>query len=349
MNWLLTRKIINWFFVIIALGVALALVGQSDSEGAPLPTEYGKSGVAAAVELAKKLGYKVSIESNLLPNYPPGALAVVVYEVGQSSVKKIDQMVSGKDLTVLQFPYSQRFPPKGTTLNTVTNSLTNEKFTVNFSKVTAGLSQISRSGYLATPFLSDNQNLEFATLFTDKRVKVISFDSSQFLYNEYIDKSDNAALFASLLNSYAGKSKTVVFNTAFYDSSKNSLIASLGPWAEGIWLQAWVVLIALIFTANSRFGLPVVLRAKQAGQRQLVDGLNSILIRRKDTVEMAAAVKSRVHEIVAKKNRMSKSRVAENEKRYLSAEVMESLARLERVPIKHFAAEAQKILRQLEL
>ncbi|MEQ1934035.1 MAG: hypothetical protein ABL962_09170, partial [Fimbriimonadaceae bacterium] len=110
---------------------------------------------------------------------------------------------------------------------------------------------------------------------------------SIFLTNRYLDEADNARLAMNLFDSLSTGKKVVFLSASYGDGVDDGLLTALSPFARFIWLQSLLLGLVVFVTLGKRFGLPVMDRAIQGGQRQLVDAI-SFLMRRTDAKPFVA-------------------------------------------------------------
>ena len=347
MNPAMVQKAINWALIACLLFVCISLYGKPDDMSNQSPSDYGKKGLSAAYNLTQKLGYDASVDSNILIDAPKHSIVVVPYQSSDKQTKRQLETLKRKGLAVILLPFDEK-RKESPGVDVVKNTLTDQRFKIDDVQFGAGPKEVIPKDCLTSLLITREKGEPFGYIGADESSIFISLASGRFLENEQIDKLDNAAFFASLLKSYGRDSKVVVFSTAFYNASENSFIASLGPWARGIWVQFWVFAAVLYFAVSTRFGLPTSARAIQRGQRDLIDGLRNIILRRKNPDEMAKAVRERIHQRLAKRHRVSRAQIAENERKYMSDSILGQLHVLQRMNLADIPRAAQKILYELD-
>ncbi len=98
--------------------------------------------------------------------------------------------------------------------------------------------------------------------------------------NRFIDQADNAAAYLATIASIAPKGSRLVFlEAAWGNASDPGLFESIGDWAAAGWSQLLVLCLVVAYSLGKPFGIPEARRAKQMGQRELVDAYAGVLRR----------------------------------------------------------------------
>lgn len=102
--------------------------------------------------------------------------------------------------------------------------------------------------------------------------------------NRFIDRLDNAEVFARMLAAPADTGKRLVFvESTFGNVRAKSLAAELGSWVEAARWQALLLAIVMAYSLGRRFGLPETSIRRQRGARELLDAVADTMSRAKRT------------------------------------------------------------------
>lgn len=280
---------------ILAIAVALIILGRTDNTAKPSSDHFGPSGVSAFADILQKLGYQVRSERSRRPKLANDELAIAV-SLRKTAVDSWESPTPGgpdKDMEILvdrldlflrgggrllAGHMGTSFGP--TSATAPTRTLTRKE---NPGDPAIGPTLTATIGDFTAPHFGNWENNAPTMWFADSapvvsaqvkgRGVVLSVTDAIGMSNRYIDQADNARFFVSLVEAAAPAKKVVFLEAAHGDIAEPGLLESIGRWLQYGWTQAMLVLLVIAYAVGKRFGLPVYDRFVQRGQRDLVDAL----------------------------------------------------------------------------
>ena len=279
------RRITFWLCMTLSCTTLLVVLGRSSNETFPSVTSSKPSGTRLSADILELDGFKVRQDLNSAPQIAMDEVIIAYVRrqgrvpMAKSLLKKVSE---GRRMIVILV--SDDFNSATTSAEIpiqIENSFQNRLLRVN------GI--VSQE----PDFWSESEPLDVWVDATTKQA-FVSFqaegngviatvhDGLGFT-NRFIDRADNASFFATLVRSVAGESKRVVFTEAtFGNVSDEGMISALGGWARATIWQGYLLFGVVAWSCAVIFGIPVPLRRRQAGTRDLMEAFAQMLQRAKN-------------------------------------------------------------------
>jgi hypothetical protein len=104
--------------------------------------------------------------------------------------------------------------------------------------------------------------------------------SGDLAMNAYIDQRDNARFLVDAVHSVAPPgSKLVFLDPTVNGGGEPGILDVIGAWSKGALLQAFLVFAVIVFTLGKRFGIADEFRFREAGTRDLLEGISNTYTR----------------------------------------------------------------------
>lgn len=142
----------------------------------------------------------------------------------------------------------------------------------------------------------------------DPLIEIMPHGKGKFIYirdwiiatNRVITEGDHAAmLVGTAKGTLPTKSKLVFLEAAWGNAKDPSLLDRLGPGFAAAWGQVLITCLVVAYTLGKSFGLPSAVRARQVGQRDLVEATASFFRRAKATdIALQAVLSDARHKIL---------------------------------------------------
>jgi len=143
---------------------------------------------------------------------------------------------------------------------------------------------------------------------SDPLIEIMPYGKGKLIYvrdwiiatNRVITEGDHAAMLVSTAKGALPPKSQLVFLEAAWGNAKDpSLLDRLGPAFAAAWAQVIVLCLVVAFTLGKAFGLPSAVRARQVGQRDLVEATASFFRRAKATdIALEAVLSDARHKIL---------------------------------------------------
>lgn len=307
------------FVGLLVVSAVLMSLGKRDNQSFPSATSYSPSGTRALRELLESQGYEVHVETSTMAKTDPDALYIAFLVDSTASIlddpailEPVERPKAGEEEGEFDGSYRrweeqkrEEVRPLSGVIKAGANALIvwlPDDFRAASRLAQTGQvkvdgpagqsllvsSDMNTYGPDPADMLADDavemwfsQGMRSAWAVAGKvknSVVVESYNGLPFT-NRFIDVQDNAQYAASLVN-LAAKSKKIVFLEATIGNAvEPSVLATIGPWASGMGMQAFFLFVLLIVFGAVRFGLPDERRPRQSGTRELVDALGETYAR----------------------------------------------------------------------
>jgi hypothetical protein len=299
---------------LLIISVIVLSIGQNESTTIPSSTNRGPSGLQVAAELLRGEGFQVSVSRVRQPKEDPNTLLVLPLVHKSSGFAVSDEAENDQEIyddflkaggTILVLNFKRDFAATSKSRKSqptveLSDLIFKQRFRTtileayDFQPITKTVDY--DSDYPVVCDSTEYKGLKSYFVIRSKGQapgKVFEFTDASVFTNRFLTDLDHAPLFVSILRS-AAKSKKIVFHEAtILGAQKQGILATLGPWAEAGWNQFLVLLLVVLWSLNTRFGLPEVSRASQRSSRELVDALGVLLLRGKQTLIAAEFLRSR--------------------------------------------------------
>lgn len=291
---------------LLAISAALLSLGQREMNAKPSALSYGPSGVSAFSTLLQRSGYKVRIDLRSQPKIGKNEVAVAFRVVETARVKMgleedyfpaaakplMDDVRQGADAIVLAV--KDDFVSASRALAAAKPGTYETSADSKPVRISAAANEFPQQDPDAPTiglwFDQSGDSIVSATKLGKGRL-VEAYDGL-FLTNRFIDRQDHATAALRLVSLLARPGDTVVFVEATIGNVEDpSLMEAIGPWAVGAWQQLLFLGAVVVYTLGKRFGIPDESRTRQAGARELLDGLTDTYQRGRHTrAAMGAAL-----------------------------------------------------------
>jgi hypothetical protein len=295
--------------VLIIAGLLITL-GKRESEASPSAYSYNPSGLHALEELLHRNGIETTVSRLVQPLVGPKDLVIAAYVEegpqmwGSSPLAPVEKSLKtfiSKGGRVLVIPFDRDFRArsyeaiKGFT--PVVSLRSEETLQINSSPLTYGYLSaydgasssgnatflpIEEYGETYSPWYRQGveQGQPFVSIASEGKGLLARTSDGLFVTNRFIDQGDNARLALQTIKGLLPEGGRVVFaEAALGGGISASLVSTLGPWAVGIWMQLLVLFVVVIFTLGIRFGLPLIERRAEYGQREMIDAISDVYVR----------------------------------------------------------------------
>lgn len=345
---------------LLALSVALLVLGNREGRTNPDSNSYDPSGVRALRSLAERLGYRTR-SANLILGTPRTDEVIVAFFV-ESTIDPEDRswqtrtrtnqtlsrhLQSGGSVLFVTLPRDFRSASK--TALAAPTELSGQAGKLIGSVTETGTAGYSRSSSTFT-LISDSTS---AVVWVAKvgKGRAVYAEGLIGLTNRFIDRHDNGAIAAACLSAAAGEKRKLVFFEATHNGAGDpSVIEMLGPWAVGAWWQLNLVFVLLVLTLGVRFGLPRTVRQSQGGTRDLADALADTMARSNKYMPAFRAVVKEADRLVRKRLKIAADVPTEVRDRMLPGPLAELLPTAERAAsVRPPRDEALAIARRLDV
>lgn len=281
----LLRRITFWLCIILSCTTLLVVLGRSSNATFPSITSSKPSGTRLAAEVLELNGFKVRQDLNSAPQVANDEVIIAfVRRQGRDPMAKflLSKVSEGRRMIVIMV--SDDFNAATTSAETpiqIQNSFQDRILRVNG---TVALEPDFWSGSEPLDVWVDASTKQALVSFQAQGNGVIAtvHDGLGFT-NRFIDRADNAAFFATLVRSVAGENKRVVFTEAtFGNVFDEGMISALGGWARATVWQGYLLFGVVAWSSAVIFGIPLPLRRRQAGTRDLMEAFAQMLQRAKN-------------------------------------------------------------------
>ena len=294
------RRVTVWLCIALSFTTLLVVLGRNANEVMPTITSSKPSGTRLAADVLESNGFKVRQDLNQSPQIAADEtiVAFVITSSGepkwpgdawggtsQIRAKLTEQVVAGRKMIVVLLRDDFNQGTKTASLSTYQQVYSKTKP----FKVHAGPNPMAYA-------IDNSKGTEPITVWMNEAgtSTLVSYESmgdgvvahvhdGVAFTNRFIDQADNAAFFATLVSSVAGKSKKIVFTEAsFGNVSDSGMISALGGWARATVWQGYLLFGVIAWTSALTFGLPMIRRRRQAGVRDLMEAFAKMLARSKN-------------------------------------------------------------------
>jgi hypothetical protein len=303
---------------ILTLAALLITLGERDSVTDPRIDSYGPSGLAAFAELLRSNGYKVDSTASGAPRLKSGDIAVVCLEEDpngrkllQSETGVLSRLASyaegGGRLLVMSFDPEFALASKQVMQTVVVRPGDKQPVSIaaRYSVQELPDQVIPPEAVRAGIWKIQGQDQNFVWLTRYGKGTVLSVGDGYMATNRHIDQAQNANVLMSSIAAIAPPGAHFVFTEASYTGAEASVLEILGPGAVGMWYQCLFLFVVVVFTLGKRFGLPEETRAKQVGQRELVDAIADTYRRARSTRVACRSAYDRADQEVRKSMKLS--------------------------------------------
>lgn len=276
------RRITFWLCMTLSLTTLLVVLGRSSNETFPSITSSKPSGTRLAAEILESNGFKVRQDLNSAPQVANDEVIIAFVRrhardpMAKSLLKKVSE---GRRMIVILVSAD---------FNAATTSAEAPiQIENNFQK---RLLRVNGAASQDLDFWSGSEPLDVWVDAATKRALVsyqvqgngviATVHDGLGFTNRFIDRADNATFFATLVRSVAGESNKVVFTEAtFGNISDEGMISALGGWARATVWQGYLLFGVVAWSHAVIFGIPLALRRRQAGTRDLMEAFAQMLMR----------------------------------------------------------------------
>jgi hypothetical protein len=324
-------KIVVWLLVASLISFVILRSGRYEYKTDNGITSDGPSGTSAFIELLKESGYKLNIVNDAASLKIKGSEPVLIISsqnAGDKAVEFINDLKADATIILFQIP-------------TITSKLTSTTVKYGYDEKTFGTikpvssnqnnffgddDESSRTYSSFKDLDGQSQTIFFdisgryiANAHVKKDRQVVAFYEGAIITNEHIGEEANASVALATLKTLADPQKplTVIAEFASADG-KPGLIEKLGPVAMGIWNQIIFLLVIVFLTLCVRFGFPPETRVQQRGSRELIDGVATLLRRKKQHQWALQAVFERVIRELEKRHRVGREDILAQPEKYLT-------------------------------
>ncbi len=281
------------------------LSGRDSQKDPPSPSSTNLGGLAAFMELLRRDGFQIQIESTSPPNVRGIAIVpksnVLRKDIVEDN-KAIESFCSkGGRAMLIDFPYgitnnestSIRFPDS------------NQVYKINLTKRTQhDFGTETQTSY----FLCSQNGIDCLKSKALGQGTLWTLFDGQFLTNSKIGQNDNAEFALDLVRKLAGPEKTITIPLyGIGEARKLGLLEKIGSWAPALFWQICIILLVVFWTIGPRFGSELESPLEIRGQRSLVDALGRILKTSKKHEFAAQVILKQEIEKTILRNRMARS------------------------------------------
>lgn len=296
-----------WALTAILVLVFLVLQFVESGEKAfPSARSYMPSGTHAYAELLKRLGYEVEISHSSSPNLGPNDIAVVYNlwsgismfqsKSGRQVEQKLKAYGAKKALVLYMSEDFDSCSKKAEVSSAVYGGASEREVRLSigdkyrFASNSANMWSMDEEEENVEPssdttiFVSHGYYDPFAVQSKTGAKDYIFVADAIGSTNRFIDKEQNAAFYAGVLQYLGPKGSKVVFiEDAIHNADKTSVLGTLAPWSGPGRLQLLVLVALTIWMLGKRFGLPEATRFGQRGSKELVDAVADTSLRARAT------------------------------------------------------------------
>lgn len=319
------RRVISIATGVLTVLVFAALVGEQGTDKSPFATDAtGKKGTRAFVELLRKVGFSVRVDSNATEFANPGELVILPYFTSTDVASRARRSSTrGNNLLLVPMtaPFGEASDQSDSTPETtvIENPYSGKKLKVTMDLTDEGpYKAFSSSAAQIDLFTEPEYGLVAVSVAQLDRSRVVSLADGSLIQNQHLAREDNARLLVDLVSSL--NPKGIVVSEALIAPGGQSLIRALGPGAEAAWFQIWVVFFVAFAAMSIRFGVPPDARAAQQGHRTMVSAIANALKAKGRGQELKDAVRTQFLEREATKHRTSRQNIESNPAKYLDSE-----------------------------
>ena len=291
---------VGWvLFGLLAISMAMILLGREEFATDPSTNSYGPSGTRAFAELLRSRGYEVEVSLASRPATKPEDLGVGFMVEDRET--EFDFSAPGhQSPTQAQFIKHLEGGGRGLLIRMPPNFLTaTTSAQVNSREVIPAVGDQSLDARFEVSegmaldvwgqdrFLSADADFAAYTDSHDEPVlRFLSYGKGLLgaLYdgtgatNRFLDQKQNAAFLLNVVRALKPEGgRIIVFEGLHRDVGAPGLLETIGPWALAAWYQVIFLALVVVFTLGKRFGLPEVFRGRQRGGRELLDAYADLL------------------------------------------------------------------------
>jgi hypothetical protein len=292
-----TVPISIWIMLgLLAVGMILLTLGKRQNETLPSAVSYGPSGAGAFAELLRREGYDVRIERSIPPRLRQTDAAVAFFaertpplsEDAESALERVLFQHADRGGTLVLLPFRPAFP--AASRSAAEPAPANNAYAPLEEPVELFLDRgiPAHASFAAQPALEPAVDLwriaegaETVTrLYRVGKGRTLAFRDGVMVTNRFLDRGANAAVAVGSIRAVVPAGGRIVFvEGSFRPGASPSLMAAIGPWAEGASWQLTFLFLVVVYTLGKRFGLPDEQRKKQHGSRELVDAMGEVYAR----------------------------------------------------------------------
>ncbi|MEQ1823200.1 MAG: DUF4350 domain-containing protein [Fimbriimonadaceae bacterium] len=342
--------------ILFLAGVLLTL-GRIDETSKPSANSYGPSGTSALASLLKKRGYSVRIDNRVNPVLDQDETAVLLYldKIDSDGTERLNASIArhlksgGTALLGVLITKFEAGTPNVETVQVYRES--GEELTISQSNVAVEAIP-NWKGESEDGWYSD-ADVPITTNWTHGPGASVVASDALFMTNRHLDEQDNARFAVNLIDSVAASKKVVFLAAAYGDGVDEGLIGAIAPAARYLWLQILFLVLVVAVTLGRRFGLPVLDKSTQTGQRQLVDAISYLMRRSDGKPFVATTLLKSADRRIRKVLKMPGDAPVEHRNRELPESLQKALYLVERAgelraPDDNFLAVTQTLERELD-
>lgn len=291
------RRATVWLCITLSFTTLLVVLGRSSKEAFPSITSSKPSGTRLAAEVLEADGFSVRQDLTSSPQLSEGEIAIAFVRAYDARHSWSESNWNERNVThkalMRQVRQGGTLVVIGFTPDFNLSSERDNQATSYFNSFRPGRAyRINGDIRQLIPSSWDN-SLVNVWVNHDGSKSMVSYESAGQgivahvsdgigFSNRFIDQADNAAFFANLIRSLAGKNRRVVFTEATFGNIADvGMISALGGWARAAIWQGYLLFGVIAWTASQTFGLPVGRRRRQAGVRDLMEAFAEMLKRSK--------------------------------------------------------------------
>ena len=306
-------RLISLLLAVLLGGTWLATLGN-DRTRQPTSVGYGPHSLQAFCELLRRQGYHVETEYSNRPVLKPGELAIACTQPrGEETLNRStavdgaieDHLQNGGAVLEMGFPHQEDPTWDSKVTQASLRSRLRKGPLTKVAPVYEAPDQDQR-------WMREGQSIglcwigpggqAFAGVRSNGKGLLVQVSDGLLATNARIDRGDNAEIMMRLVRYAQPEPGRVVFlEGSFGNGFDPSLLEMVGPGLLAAWRQLWFVLIVAALAYGVRFGVTKVERRTEAGARQFVDALTSVLARRESHEAATAATLGRAEAIIRKR------------------------------------------------
>lgn len=312
------RGVPLWVWIllgILALSGGLLYLSQSNSAVRPSAGSTAPSGTRIFATLLREAGFEVDSIRDPSPVLKPDEVPVIItLERPKSDWFPVEESEEEKQFR----EHITKFVEQGGTawVGAMSRDFRGSSLTAK-TVVPVSSAVPDRQAQTSTPTTSlmaedwpyeDPSAVVWPDQVSDPLIEIMPYGKGRLIYirdwiiatNRVITEGDNAAmLVGTAKGTLPAKSKLVFLEAAWGNAKDPSLLDRLGPGFAAAWGQVLIVCLVVAYTLGKSFGLPSAVRARQVGQRDLVEATASFFRRAKATdIALQAVLSDARHKIL---------------------------------------------------